>query len=134
MPMLFIDGPTGLVPQARKTLIEEATAAMVEGYRRQDVRIFFRNYPPEDIALEGRQGVHQMRPICTLQVPQERDLAVKRRLIGRLNAAMALAYRGIADIDEVMVFLNEYPLEQVGWAGHLAADEAGEAPRQAASA
>jgi phenylpyruvate tautomerase PptA (4-oxalocrotonate tautomerase family) len=133
MPMLFIDGPTGLAPEARKTLIEDATAAMVEAYHRPDVRIFFRNYPPQDIAIEGRQGGLKMRPICTLQVPQERDLGVKRRLIDRLNTAMTAAYRGIADVEEVMVFLNEYPLEQVGWAGRLAADEAAARPLQVAN-
>jgi phenylpyruvate tautomerase PptA (4-oxalocrotonate tautomerase family) len=54
MPVIFIEAPPGIRPQAKKTLMEKITAAVDEAYHIGDTPIFLREYPAENVAMDGR--------------------------------------------------------------------------------
>jgi phenylpyruvate tautomerase PptA (4-oxalocrotonate tautomerase family) len=53
MPVIFIEAPPGIRPQAKKTLMAKITAAVDEAYHIGDTLIFLREYPAEDVAMDG---------------------------------------------------------------------------------
>ena len=121
MPMIFVEGPPGLSDVAKKKMVEDVTRAADEAYHVPDVRLWLREYPPERYAQDGVIGAW-VRPIAILEVPELGSIEAKRTLVARIDAALAEAYDGLADTSNVMVFLNGYPLEQVGWAGRMQSD------------
>ena len=54
MPVIFIEAPPGIGPQAKKTLMERITAAVDEAYHIGDTLIFLREYPAENVAMDRR--------------------------------------------------------------------------------
>ena len=54
MPVVFIEGLPGLRSAARKKMVEKITAAVDETYHVGDTLIFVREYPAEQVALNGR--------------------------------------------------------------------------------
>lgn len=54
MPVIFIEAPPGIRPQAKKTLMEKITAAIDEAYNIGDTLIFLHEYPAENVAMDGR--------------------------------------------------------------------------------
>ena len=54
MPVVFIEAPPGIRPQAKSTLIKKITAAIDEAYDIGDTLIFLREYPAENVAIDGR--------------------------------------------------------------------------------
>jgi phenylpyruvate tautomerase PptA (4-oxalocrotonate tautomerase family) len=121
MPMIFIEGPPGLSHAAKKKMVADLTRADNEAYQFDDVRVWLREYPPELYAQDGVLGA-PVRPIATLEAPELGNIEAKRTLVERINAALAEAYAGLADTTNIMVFINGYPLEQVGWAGRMQSD------------
>jgi phenylpyruvate tautomerase PptA (4-oxalocrotonate tautomerase family) len=122
MPVLLIEAPPGIRPGAKKRLVERATAALDEAYHIPDVRIFIREYPPENVGQDGRLQAEPVRPVCFIEAPQLRSIDARRKMIEGINAAVAEAYEGIANIREALILHNEYPLENAGWAGRLQSD------------
>jgi phenylpyruvate tautomerase PptA (4-oxalocrotonate tautomerase family) len=53
MPVIFIEAPPGIRPQAKKTLMAKITAAVDEAYHIGDTLIFLREYPAENVAMDG---------------------------------------------------------------------------------
>ena len=53
MPVLFIEAPPGIRPEAKK-MVEKITAAIDEAYHIGDTLIFLREYPAENVAMDGR--------------------------------------------------------------------------------
>jgi phenylpyruvate tautomerase PptA (4-oxalocrotonate tautomerase family) len=45
MPVLFIEAPPGIRPEAKKKMVEKITAAIDEAYHIGDTLIFLREYP-----------------------------------------------------------------------------------------
>ncbi|MFW6694652.1 tautomerase family protein [Streptomyces sp. MAR4 CNX-425] len=121
MPVIYIDGPRGLSQNAKKKLVEEVTRAADEAYRVPDVRIWLRETPADGYAQDGVLGA-RVRPVVTLEVPELSGIEAKRTLVARINAAVTGAYGDHADTEHTMVFLNGYPLEQVGLAGRMQSD------------
>ncbi|AUH41490.1 tautomerase family protein [Streptomyces sp. CMB-StM0423] len=121
MPIIYIDGPPGLSQSAKKELVQEVTRAADEAYHVPDVRIWLRETPAADYAQDGVLGA-QVRPIATLEAPELSSIETKRRLVARIDAALTAAYDGHADTGSNMVFLNGYPLTQVGFAGRMQSD------------
>jgi phenylpyruvate tautomerase PptA (4-oxalocrotonate tautomerase family) len=121
MPMCFIEAPQGLQIDAKRKLVKETCAALQEAYPLNDFRVFIREYPLENVGQDGELA-DEVRPICFLEAPQLRSIHAKRKLVEGINAAIAGAYHGLANTNEVMIFLNEYPLENAGWAGRLQSD------------
>ena len=54
MPVLFIEAPQGIRPDAKKKMVERLTAAIDEAYRIGDTLIFLREYPAENVSMDGR--------------------------------------------------------------------------------
>jgi phenylpyruvate tautomerase PptA (4-oxalocrotonate tautomerase family) len=121
MPVCLIEGPTGIRSDAKKRLMEKTTAALDEAYHIPDVRIFLREYSPENVSQDGRLS-EPIRPVCFIEAPQLRNIELKRKLVQKINAAIADAYQGLANTEEVLILHNEYPLENAGWAGRLQSD------------
>ncbi|MBF8190009.1 tautomerase family protein [Nonomuraea sp. K274] len=121
MPIIFVDGPPGLSENAKKELAQEVTKAADEAYHVPDVRVWLREYPAGSYAQDGVLGA-RVRPIATLEAPELSSIDAKRTMVERINAALAEAYDGLADTENIMVFINGYPLEQVGGAGRMQSD------------
>jgi len=122
MPILFIEAPKGVRDDAKNLMVEKMTAALDEAWHVPDVRIFIREYPPEHVAQDGRFQSEPIRPLGVLNVPLLRSVNAKRKLAGKLQAAFAEAYAGIANTGELLVFMNEYPLENAFSGGSLQSD------------
>jgi phenylpyruvate tautomerase PptA (4-oxalocrotonate tautomerase family) len=54
MPVIFIDAPPGIRADAKKKMVEKITMAVDEAYHIGDTLIFLREYPPENVAMDGR--------------------------------------------------------------------------------
>ena len=54
MPVLFIEAPPGIRPEAKKRMLEKITTAIDEAYHIGDTLIFLREYPAESVAMDGR--------------------------------------------------------------------------------
>ena len=54
MPVVFIEAPPGIKPEAKKQMVQKITAAIDDAYRIGDTLIFLREYPAENVAMDGR--------------------------------------------------------------------------------
>src|SRR5262245_18381335 len=122
MPITFIEAPTGIRGDAKKRLVERATAALEHAYHIPDVSIFVREYQAESVAQDGRLQLEPVKPVCFIEAPQFRSLDAKRKLIEKINAAVADACEGVGNTREILILHNEYPLENAGLAGRLQSD------------
>jgi len=53
MPVVFIEAPPGIRPEAKKKMVDKITVAIDEAYHIGDTLIFVREYPPENVAMDG---------------------------------------------------------------------------------
>jgi len=54
MPVLFIEAPPGLRPEAKRKMMEKITAAVDEAYHIGDTLIFLNEHAIENVAMAGR--------------------------------------------------------------------------------
>jgi hypothetical protein len=54
MPVLFIEASPGIRPEAKKRMVQRLTDAIDEAYQIGDTLIFLREYPAENVAMDGR--------------------------------------------------------------------------------
>ena len=54
MPVCFIEAPPGIRAEAKKRMMEKITRAIDEAYQIGDTLIFLREYPAENVAMDGR--------------------------------------------------------------------------------
>ncbi len=54
MPVLFVEAPPGIRPEAKKKMMQKLTEAIDEAYHIGDTLIFLREYPAENVAMDGR--------------------------------------------------------------------------------
>jgi phenylpyruvate tautomerase PptA (4-oxalocrotonate tautomerase family) len=54
MPVVFIEAPPGIRRDAKKTMVEKITTAIDEAYHIGDTLIFLREYPIDNVAMDGR--------------------------------------------------------------------------------
>ena len=52
--LFFIEARPGIRPEAKKKMVEKITAAIDEAYHIGDTLIFLREYPAENVAMDGR--------------------------------------------------------------------------------
>ncbi len=123
MPILMIEAPAGVRAEAKQKLLRQVSEAIEEAYRFHDVRVWLREYPPENVAQDGRVGTEPVRPVCFLEAPELTGLDARREMAARIQAAVAEAYAGLANTDETLVMMNHYPLEMAGFAGRLQSDD-----------
>ena len=53
MPVIFIEAPPGIRPEAKKKMVDKITTAIDEAYHIGDTLIFLREYPAENVAQDG---------------------------------------------------------------------------------
>jgi phenylpyruvate tautomerase PptA (4-oxalocrotonate tautomerase family) len=54
MPVLFIEAPPGIRPEAKRKMMQKLTEAIDEAYHIGDTLVFLREYPAENVAMDGR--------------------------------------------------------------------------------
>ncbi len=54
MPVLFIEAPPGIHPEAKRKMVEKITAAVDEAYHIGDTLIFLNKHAIENVAMDGR--------------------------------------------------------------------------------
>ena len=122
MPVFTIDAPAGASQDAKRTMMTEITEALDEAWPIPDTRGWLREYPADNVSQDGRIGAEPIRPVCSLEAPELASLGVKRKLVQKVESAIAAAYQGLAHTGEVLVLVNHYPLENVGWRQSLQSD------------
>ena len=123
MPQFFVEAPTGIRDDAKRTLMKDLTAAIDDAYHIPDVRIWLREYPADNVAQDGRLGAEAIRPVCFLEAPELSSLDAKRKMAEKILTAVGQAYDGIANTAETLILMNHYPLENAGFAGRLQSDD-----------
>ena len=124
MPVFTIDAPSGVPQDAKRTMMKEITDALHEAWPIPDTRGWLREYPADSVFQDGHTQAEPIRPVCSLEAPELTNLDAKRKLVQKIESAIGTAYDGIANTDEVLVLINHYPLEDVGWRGSLQSDKA----------
>jgi len=123
MPVFTIDAPGGARQDAKQKMMREITEALDEAYHFPDTRGWLREYPAENISQDGRVHAEPARPVVSLEAPELASLDAKRKLVRKIETAVGAAYSGIANTEEVLVLINHYPLENVGWRASLQSDK-----------
>jgi phenylpyruvate tautomerase PptA (4-oxalocrotonate tautomerase family) len=77
MPVLFIEAPPGIRPEAKKKLVEKITAAVDEAYHIGDTLIFLREYPAENVSMDGRLQSENPKILEALKKDQRRSLVLR---------------------------------------------------------
>ena len=54
MPIVFIEAPPGIRPEAKTKMMEKVTGAIDEAYHIGDTLIFLREYPAANVAMDGK--------------------------------------------------------------------------------
>jgi len=124
MPVFTIDAPAGAGRELKAKMFKEIHDALDEAFHFPDTRGWLREYPTENVAQDGRVDAEPVRPVCSLEVPELASLDAKRTLVQKIESAIAGAYSELANVEEVLVLINHYPLENVGWQQSLQSDKA----------
>ena len=61
MPVLFIEAPPGIRPEAKRKMVQKLTEAIDEAYHIGDTLIFLREYSVENVAMNGRLQFQEKR-------------------------------------------------------------------------
>ena len=112
MPICFIEAPV-IGNDAKTKLVEKVTAALRDAYHLRDYRVFIREYPGDNVAQDGNLQT-EIRPVCFVEGPAIR-VDIKSTLIEKMTTALSEVYHS----DQVMIFLREHVLENVGINGRL---------------
>jgi phenylpyruvate tautomerase PptA (4-oxalocrotonate tautomerase family) len=67
MPVLFIEAPPGIRPDAKRKMMEKITAAIDEAYHIGDTLVFLREYPAENVAMDGKLQSENPKILETLK-------------------------------------------------------------------
>jgi phenylpyruvate tautomerase PptA (4-oxalocrotonate tautomerase family) len=126
MPVLFIEGPAGLNATSKRALVKKTVAAMFAAYQMPDDRVYIREYTIENGGHTGLdvQDGHQLhdpepaRPVLTMIAPPDLPLDAKRKMIQDLTEAVTEVYH-ISDKRDILIFLQEHPLENAANNGFL---------------
>ena len=54
MPVVFIEAPPGIRDDAKRKMVERITSAIDDAFHIGDTLIFLREYPAENVALDGK--------------------------------------------------------------------------------
>jgi phenylpyruvate tautomerase PptA (4-oxalocrotonate tautomerase family) len=124
MPLMFVEAPEGLEREAKAGLLSALSAAIDKTYQFPDTRVFLREYPAENVCQDGEIASGPIRPVGFLEAPELASVEAKRQLVIELQSAIAEAYGKIADVEQTLILINQYPLENVGWLNQLQSDNA----------
>lgn len=120
MPICYLDVPTGLDLSGKEELVKAMYEALHDAYPfPDDHRIFLREWPLDSVSQNGLVGSEPARPVLLVHAPQGVDPDAKRKMLRRINAAVAGAYPGLPDF---MTFIHEHSLDLVAHEGNVHAD------------
>lgn len=121
MPIGYLDVPTGVELDKKRELVEEMYAALHEAFPFPDDRtIFLREWADDSVSQNGLLGPAPTKgPVFMLHVPEGVDIAVKRKVLKKINTAVRRVYL----LPDFMTFLSEYPLDRVVVDGGILADD-----------
>ena len=54
MPVIFVEAPPGIRPEAKKAMVKKITEAVDDAYQIGDTLVFLREYPAENVAMDGK--------------------------------------------------------------------------------
>ena len=54
MPVLFVEAPPGIAPEAKRKMMRKLTEAIDEAYHIGDTLIFLHEHEAENVAMDGR--------------------------------------------------------------------------------
>ncbi|MER8771975.1 hypothetical protein [Mesorhizobium sp. M0220] len=121
MPIAYLDVPAGIDSERKRHLMKGLYEALNEAYPfPDDHRVFLREWSPDMVSQNGVVPAEPFRPVFVIHGPQGAAGDAKRRMLKRINAAVADAYK----LPDFMIFMHEYPLELVAHEGGLLADNA----------
>jgi hypothetical protein len=95
-------------------MMHDITVAVDEAYRIPDVRVWLREYDPDNVAQDGHTGAEPICPVCFLEAPVLNSLEAKRTMSNKIQDAIREAYQGLANTDETLVLMNPHPMENAG--------------------
>jgi phenylpyruvate tautomerase PptA (4-oxalocrotonate tautomerase family) len=128
MPICFIEGPSGLTKNSKKELIEKTLNSLVKAYQMPDDRVFVKENAMLDTGHTHHSEIvgtsvqsENARPVCIIQAPQGLPIEAKRTLMRDLSSYVAAAY-GIKELRDILIFIQEYPLDVVANNGVLQAE------------
>lgn len=122
MPVAYVDLPFGLDVDTKRRLVEVVAESLHHAYMIPDNRVFLREWPVEQISIDGELG-RPMRPICNFLAPPGLPVEAKRQLVHRVSSAIAEACNlrresvllpsgTTVSTRWVLGFFTEYPLDQ----------------------
>jgi phenylpyruvate tautomerase PptA (4-oxalocrotonate tautomerase family) len=125
MPICFIEGPQGLTQNAKIELMEKTLKSLVKAYQMPDDRVFIKENPLVNTAHTSHsetidyavQSVNA-RPVCIIQAPEGLPVDAKKTLMSELTNHISASY-GLSDLRDVLIFIQEYPLDVVANNGLL---------------
>jgi phenylpyruvate tautomerase PptA (4-oxalocrotonate tautomerase family) len=120
VPIGYLDVPTGLDPSRKRELVKAMYEALHEVWPfPDDTRIFLREWPLDSVSQNGLLGSEPAGPVFIMHVPQGGNTDAKRKMLKKINAAVADAYQ----LPEFITFIHEHPLDLVALKGGLLADD-----------
>ena len=106
MPIGYLDVPTGVDFSGKRKLVKAMYEAPHEAWPfPDDVRIFLREWPLDSVSQKC-SWFGKMMSIWRLHIPQGVNIDAKRKVLTRINEAVAAAYQ----LPDFMIFMQEYPL------------------------
>jgi hypothetical protein len=112
--------PTGADRKKKEHLVKAMYEAMHEAYPfPDDTRIFLREWPLDSVSQNGQLGSEPARPVFILHVPQDANIDAKRKMLARVNTAVAEAFQ----LPDFAIFLHEHSLDTVVINGGILADD-----------
>jgi phenylpyruvate tautomerase PptA (4-oxalocrotonate tautomerase family) len=120
VPIGYLDVPTGADRKKKEDLVKAMYEAMHEAYPfPDDTRIFLREWPLDSVSQNGQLGSEPARPVFIVHVPQDANIDAKRKMLARINTAVAEAYQ----LPDFAIFLHEHSLDTVVINGGILADD-----------
>ena len=128
MPVVTITGPSGLTKSAKKELIEGTLRVLIETYQMPDDRVYIHEVPAENVGhtpllavTRGESWAVQSesaRIYVEVCAPPGLPIEVKRKMMRAFTEVAGRAY-GRSDLRDVLVSLDEHPVENFASNGFL---------------
>jgi phenylpyruvate tautomerase PptA (4-oxalocrotonate tautomerase family) len=141
MPVVSIKGPPGLNKSLKKELIEGTLRILSETYQMPDDRVYIEEVPTENVGhtpllavTGGEQWAVQSEPariFVEVNAPPGLPIEAKRRLMRELTQIAGRAW-GRSNLRDVLVSLDEHPVENFASNGFLQTENPDMAPFAAA--
>lgn len=126
MPVCLIEAPAGLSRESKKELIQRVLTTMEDAYQMDDDRVYINEYSLLDAGhtshdLSDKNWKIQSEPariVCSFIAPPGLNKDAKRKMFRNTTEIIAQVFK-ISDARDILVFLNEHPLENVATNGYI---------------